>query len=69
MVKSRFQRREINRSNGAFSVLVPIGKNDRFLTLAATDGGDGNDWDWIMFGDPRLELSVKADSMQKTAGH
>ena len=56
MVKSRFQRREINGCNGAFSIVVPIDENDRFLTLAATDGGNGIDWDWIMFGDPQLEL-------------
>jgi hypothetical protein len=54
--KVRFQRREINRSQGAYMVMLPIGKNDRFLTLAATDGGDGTEWDWIIFGDPRLEL-------------
>ena len=29
-----------------YSILIPLGKDDRFLTLAATDGGDGNDWDW-----------------------
>ena len=31
-------------------------QSDRFLTLAATDGGDGIRHDWIIFGDPRLEL-------------
>ena len=40
-------------------VAIPIGENDRFLTLAATDGGNGINWDWIMFGDPRLELAAK----------
>jgi hypothetical protein len=66
--KVRFQRREINRSQGAYSVMLPIGKNDRFLTLAATDGGDGTEWDWIIFGDPRLELLVEAGSAQDAGG-
>ena len=35
---------------------VSLRENDRFLTLAFTDGGDGCGWDWTIFGDPRLEL-------------
>ena len=52
----RFQRRQIRNEHGVFSVLVPIHDNDRFLTLATTDGGDGISGDWVTFGDPRLEL-------------
>jgi hypothetical protein len=52
----RFRRREINRYNGAIPVVVPIGDNDRFLTLVATDGGNGYQQDHIIFGDPRIEL-------------
>ena len=52
----RFQRRRISRGNGVFPVLIPIGKSDRFVTLAATNGGDGSAWNWIIFGDPRLEV-------------
>jgi hypothetical protein len=58
--KSRFQRLQINSVHGAFSVNVPISDKDRFLTLAATDGRNGGVnplcHDWILFGDPRLEL-------------
>jgi hypothetical protein len=59
----RFRRREINSYNGAASVKLPIGPNDRFLTLVATDGGNGIAWDWIMFGDPRIELTQHGGSM------
>ncbi len=53
----RFERREINGYSGAFSVSISIGDNDRFLTLATTDGGNqGMYGDWTMFGDPRLDL-------------
>ena len=37
--QSRFQRRGINNWNGACWIDVPLGRNDRFLTLAVTDGG------------------------------
>ena len=36
---------------------IPIARNDRFLTLVATDGGNTIAGDWIMFGDPRMELT------------
>ncbi len=52
----RFQRRGFTPADGPFSVRVPLHESDRFLTLAATDGGDTNYGDWIMFGDPRLIL-------------
>ena len=52
----RFRRREINRYNGVMPVIVPIRDNDRFLTLAGTDGGNGYGEDQIIFGDPRLEM-------------
>lgn len=58
----RFRRRQFGREEGVFSVSVPIGRTSRYLTLAATDGGDGVSHDWIIFGDPRLELSpVRAE--------
>ncbi len=52
----RFNRRQINAFSGAYSVSVEIGPKDRFLTLAATDGGNGIGNDWILFGDPVMEL-------------
>jgi len=52
----RFRRREINGYNGAFAIAIPIRPSEKFLTLVATDGGNGFESDWIIFGDPRLEL-------------
>ncbi|MCG2684869.1 MAG: hypothetical protein L6306_14800, partial [Planctomycetales bacterium] len=56
----RFERREINGYSGyrgAFPVSISIGDDDRFLTLATTDGGDESGYGaWTMFGDPRLDL-------------
>ena len=64
--KERFSRCKINQSNIAMSIVIPIRENERFLTLAVTDGGDGFGGDWMIFGDPRLELvSVRASSDPK----
>jgi hypothetical protein len=54
--QERFKRREVNRYTGPLPVAIALRPNDRFLTLVATDGGNGERWDWTMFGDPRLEL-------------
>lgn len=62
----RFRRREISVLNGEFAVAVPIGEHDRFLTLAATDGGNHIYADLTMFGDPRLELADKAGERRTT---
>ena len=52
----RFQHQKTNYYNGAIPIDIPIGDGDRFLTLAATDGGRPIEYNWIIFGDPRLEL-------------
>ena len=54
----RFRRREINGCSGAFPIVFPVAENDRFLTLAASDSGNGRGGDWILFGDPVLELAT-----------
>jgi hypothetical protein len=57
---SRYQRREINGLSGGFAVDIPIRETDRFLTLVGTDSGNDFNLDWILFGDPRLELVPEA---------
>jgi hypothetical protein len=52
----RFQHRKTNYYKGAIPIDIPIRDGDRFLTLAATDGGHPIEYNWILFGDPRLEL-------------
>lgn len=53
----RFRRREINKCSGVFPIAFAIAPEDRFLTLVATDGGNDIGFDWILFGDPRIELT------------
>ncbi len=66
----RFERRDIDGYSGAFLVLISIGDDDRFLTLATTDGGnDDIHGDWTMFGDPRLDLmQVEANEPKDKGG-
>ena len=56
----RFERRGVDGYgySGVFRVSIPLGGDDRFLTLATTDGGNGSiHGDWTMFGDPRIVIS------------
>jgi hypothetical protein len=58
----RFRRRDIDQHNGAMPINIPLKSKDRFLTLIADDSGDDIFSDWVIFGDPRLELSENVDS-------
>jgi hypothetical protein len=69
----RFKRREINCDTGAMRAVVPIKDSDRFLTLVATDGGNGVDNCSTIFGDPQLvmvsvEASANAASPKRATG-
>jgi hypothetical protein len=52
----RFRRRDINGYSGIVPIILPLGPSDRFLTLVATDADNGVLRDWIVFGDPVLDL-------------
>jgi hypothetical protein len=54
-------RREVEGTHGAYAVAVPVRRNDRFLTLVASDAGDGYYFDQILFGDPVLEMTAEAE--------
>jgi hypothetical protein len=53
----RDHRWQVNSCNGGFSISISLQPNSRFLTLVTTDGGNDIAGDWIVFGDPRLELT------------
>ena len=67
MVNRGFNAGRSTTPSGVFGALVPIGDRDRFLTLAATSANDGIHFDWIIFGDPRLELLPV--ETKRTKGH
>ena len=65
--KVRYCQKGITEKGKVYPVDVELGKTDRFLTLITTDGGDvdfpepskrATDSDWLLFAEPRLELSV-----------
>ena len=56
----RFSKVAVNteKSLRAIPITVPLGKDDRFLTLVVSDGGDHIDGDHVIFGDPHLDVEV-----------
>jgi hypothetical protein len=48
-------KRKLSVNDQPFQISIPLEKNDRFLTLACTEGG-GNFGDWSLFVDPVLEF-------------
>ena len=54
--KVRIEKNDINSSDGPVAIDIPLCDTDRFLTLVSTDAGNSTYFDWIMFGDPRLEM-------------
>ncbi len=63
----RFRRRQINGYSGGVPASVLLKENDRFLTLAGTDGGNGIGGDFIVFGDPCIEMTPASD--RRGPGH
>ncbi|MES2793407.1 MAG: DUF1553 domain-containing protein [Planctomycetota bacterium] len=58
--ESRAQRERIGRTDGVIAVDVAIPSTARFLTLWATDGGNGIGHDQICFTDPSLSAAAPA---------
>ncbi len=58
--RMRSEKRNIDHASGGTALDVPIADDERFLTLVATDGGNGIAYDQIFFGDPRL-IAVQPD--------
>jgi hypothetical protein len=67
--KVRVERTNINSSSPPVTIDIPLSDSDRFLTLVSTDAGNGTYHDWIMFGDPRLELRRTGADRSKEAGN
>jgi hypothetical protein len=52
--RPRAGEKAITHDRGGFILDIPLSTGDRFLTLVATDGGNGIGYDQIFFGDPIL---------------
>ncbi len=55
----RWKSGDITRDSGGVDVNVKLNNTDRFLTLATTDGGDGWEDDWCLYGNPELKLELR----------
>ena len=62
----RFSRREINARHPEL-VKVPLTDTNRFLSLVSTDTGRKHAYDWVFFGDPRIEFEA-ADEKEERKG-
>ena len=47
--------------SGVVPINIVLKPTDRFLTLVSTDGGDGIDHDWVVFGDPVLHVGSEEE--------
>jgi hypothetical protein len=48
---------DLTPASGSFPIDVLLAPGDHYLTLVASDAGNGNGLDWVTLGDPRLQLS------------
>ena len=55
---SRFERHKFTTKDGPFSIDLPLADSIRFLTLATTDGGDGESNDDVLLGDATFDLAT-----------
>ncbi|MBN1394305.1 MAG: NPCBM/NEW2 domain-containing protein [Pirellulales bacterium] len=60
-----WKRRDLRHRDGAVPVDVEIAPDARFLTLAATGGKGGQAYDWVVIGDPVLELALTETENRK----
>lgn len=62
--QERFAIDSLTRESGAIDIEIELPADATFLTLIATDGGDGIGHDQVFFGDPRLIPSEAGNSRQ-----
>ncbi|NLF08526.1 MAG: hypothetical protein GX594_11180, partial [Pirellulaceae bacterium] len=48
---------KLSPNDGAISVETEIGPDDRFLTLVSTNAEGSRSCDWVVVGDPVLQMS------------
>jgi hypothetical protein len=54
--RPQFRQTQLRQTTGVVPIDVALGVHDRFLTLATTDAGTGCDRNWLVVGDPILEM-------------
>jgi hypothetical protein len=57
---ARFERRGFVSVDPPIDVVCTLSDRDHFLTLATTDGGDGNACDWVLWTHPEFQVATPA---------
>jgi hypothetical protein len=53
--KQRYTRKGFTSRDGTVDIVCPLSAQDRYLTLATTDGGDGVIDDWVLWCDATID--------------
>jgi hypothetical protein len=64
----KMSRTQLRPQDGPVKVDVELGPKDRFLTLVSTDGGNTSNYDWVVLGDPTLEMASEDEPEATPAG-
>ena len=64
----RYSRLEFGRDDGDAHMMVPLSKEDRFLTIVTTDAGGDPAFDHVVLIDPVLQLYPKATAATLSDG-
>jgi hypothetical protein len=57
--KPHYVKHSLDTSAEKIAISIPIQKNQRFLTLAVADAGNGNHGDYAVFAQPQLILKTE----------
>ncbi len=70
-VDGRLKRRPVRLrpDEAPVKTYVELDLDDRFLTFVTTDGGNLCDYDWVVFGDPALEVVNTSDDRESNPNH
>jgi hypothetical protein len=64
--KLKLRRAKLSPQDGAVKIEVEIGHDDRFLTLVSTNAEGSRSCDWVVLGDPTLQmLSVNSENRKE----
>jgi hypothetical protein len=65
--KLRLKREKLRPRDGVVPINVELRGEDRFLTIVSTNGGNGNWRDWVVFGDPVIDMAPIGSAAASTA--
>ena len=58
-----WKRLDLCAKDGAVPIDLPLGPDDGFLTIVSTNGRYGQGYDWVVMGDPTLEMEPVGENL------